>query len=448
MCYSNVHKDKFNPNMAYNKRYEVKESKSGISAVMLQRGGSAGPYFMIQYKDPTIEMGNIPLTLHEVESFIEDNPDLVEINEILMEEAKKITISYEGSGIFTSYEQHKQRLKESEQQKTELEYKVSYFNTQGCIKRPNDMDAVTIYTSIPMQYYKNVLDGGLKSYAQLGQRTRGNVLVGHDQCVYFRPNAWVSDTALETEPIVGIKVDPKQVKIANQEIRTLSDTPSNLAKMYLASEVGYDQFLLEITSAKQAMPPKAPFSNSAGHLVWLTYEEGARYGYTDYIPEIAINISTHITPEMFSYVNAQLARPLDSGPMQEISSTSKQAIHPEMHEEDLLDPRQAVNNKFHLFEVKGEKFTALKEEYKKLRGDHLKTNILLELKRQIGFTSSKEELAALVSKLKESEEYKVLETNQDLTGKIFDFETSSVKAFKEMVKKQENSFEQPVQPKK
>ncbi len=191
----------------------------------------------------------------------------------------------------------------------DIQDQVAKLNTSDCIKKPDTSNAIIIYSCIPQKYYDDVLTHGLKSYDLLtkeSKEARYHALPGHNQCVFFRPGFYVSDDLLKREPYIGIKVDPHKVKIANQEIRTL--TGASLNSMYLVSAVSYDQFHLEREKYLKELPIKFPHSDKSGQLIWLTYMDAVKKNYLPYVPEIAINLSEPIPPEMFAYCNKSLSR--------------------------------------------------------------------------------------------------------------------------------------------
>ena len=193
----------------------------------------------------------------------------------------------------------------------DIQDQIGKLNKSDCIKKPDNSDAIIIYSCIPLQYYNDVLAHGLKSYDLITQESkqdnqRYHALPGHNQCVFFRPSFLVSDDQLKTDAYIGVKADPNKVRIANQEIRTIIS--GNVYNMYLGSAISYDLFRLDWEKYSKELPKKFPYSDTSGHLVWLMYEDGNRKNYVPYIPEIAINISKPIAPDMFAFFNKQLSQ--------------------------------------------------------------------------------------------------------------------------------------------
>jgi hypothetical protein len=100
--------------------------------------------------------------------------------------------------------------------------------------------------------------------------------------------------------------------------------------------------------------------------------------------------------------------------------------------------REGEKSRGHKHEVDTNQFPQIKERYQNLKGDHLKSKILADFKKQIEKISDKEELAELKSELKKKPEYKVLEKSQGRFTR--DGHTSSVKAFEKMFKEQEDNI--------
>lgn len=92
--------------------------------------------------------------------------------------------------------------------------------------------------------------------------------------------------------------------------------------------------------------------------------------------------------------------------------------------------------RLHFFGVNGVKFLNLSEELKNLHGDYLKSQILLCFKKQLVKVKTKEELDDLVNNFKLTDEYQVLATGQGVATRFFARQTSSIKAFNDLVKAQ------------
>lgn len=101
-----------------------------------------------------------------------------------------------------------------------------------------------------------------------------------------------------------------------------------------------------------------------------------------------------------------------------------------------LDPS---GGRTHLFAVTApnEAFKNYKAQYQKLRGDHLKTEILEDLRSQIEGAHSLAELNNLKDNLMQSPEYNILKKGQGVFTKITGIKTSSVKALEAMFKEKE-----------
>ncbi len=82
-------------------------------------------------------------------------------------------------------------------------------------------------------------------------------------------------------------------------------------------------------------------------------------------------------------------------------------------------------------------FQNFRNKYQSFKGDHLKTQILDDLKTRIQESSSKEELEKLKEELKTSYETDVLNTGQGWFTQRFGLKTSSIKALESMIEQQE-----------
>ena len=85
-------------------------------------------------------------------------------------------------------------------------------------------------------------------------------------------------------------------------------------------------------------------------------------------------------------------------------------------------------------------------ELQKLKGDLLKARILFHFKEKLNAAENSSQLKEIVSKLKESPEYKVLETGQGWATKTFKLNTSSKQAFEKMVSEAEEKLENSPKP--
>lgn len=70
------------------------------------------------------------------------------------------------------------------------------------------------------------------------------------------------------------------------------------------------------------------------------------------------------------------------------------------------------------------------------KGDYLKSKILEQFKAELEVITSPEDLTTWLDKQRLSAEYKVLKTGQGFMTRTFGLETSSIKAFNEMVAEQ------------
>ncbi|MGC1181688.1 hypothetical protein [Legionella sp.] len=94
----------------------------------------------------------------------------------------------------------------------------------------------------------------------------------------------------------------------------------------------------------------------------------------------------------------------------------------------------ATKGRQHAFGVNGAKFLKLKEDLKNLKGDHLKSQILIDFQKQLTQSKTHQEVDALVAGFKTSSEYEVLTTSQGVTTRLTKSPTSSIKALNEMIK--------------
>ncbi len=105
----------------------------------------------------------------------------------------------------------------------------------------------------------------------------------------------------------------------------------------------------------------------------------------------------------------------------------------------------ANSKRHHAFDVDGSTFKDLDNDLKGYKGDYLKSKILLNFKKEIERTTSRQSLDRLLKEdLEKRPEYQVLRTGQDLTTRclgFFGLKTSSIKALEEMIKEQQRNFE-------
>ncbi|WP_064115084.1 RhoGAP domain-containing protein [Legionella bozemanae] len=104
------------------------------------------------------------------------------------------------------------------------------------------------------------------------------------------------------------------------------------------------------------------------------------------------------------------------------------------YEAEVRDPSE---NRFHIFNADGNK---LGGEYKGLKGDYLKSRILLNFKSQLEKATS-ENIDNVVGTLENSPKHNVLATSQGFTTWFFNRDTSSIKAFREMVAERRSDLE-------
>lgn len=72
------------------------------------------------------------------------------------------------------------------------------------------------------------------------------------------------------------------------------------------------------------------------------------------------------------------------------------------------------------------------DDYRGMKGDALKTRILINLRNTLKDIDNYDELEDTIKRFKESYEYKILNTKQDISSKIFFQSPSSIKAFKDL----------------
>lgn len=92
-------------------------------------------------------------------------------------------------------------------------------------------------------------------------------------------------------------------------------------------------------------------------------------------------------------------------------------------------------------EVNATKFKNMKLKVQEFKGDLLKSKILEDFKDKIENVGSKQELQDLKTKIKGSDEYKILKTAEGTFTKITGIKTSSEKALNEMFKEQEQNLD-------
>lgn len=102
---------------------------------------------------------------------------------------------------------------------------------------------------------------------------------------------------------------------------------------------------------------------------------------------------------------------------------------------EYLSYQYATTNRgrFHLWSVDTKNINEVKEQYKGLRGDELKTSILINFKNILAEATDEKSLDELVETLKKSDEYKILSSNQNILSRMFQSKTTSVCAFEKLV---------------
>lgn len=165
---------------------------------------------------------------------------------------------------------------------------------------PSDPNGVIIMTRInSADNFAKVRAEGLKSFYEINKANRQQVLNKHDLCIYFRPPGFISEGE---KNVIGIKVDPKLIRVANQEVRDVKyDNPFTA---YQASSIPLDEYICLKEKNAKLSPPLFPFSlTHSGYLLWCTAaEEYRRPDLSVWIPEIVIEVSC-ISPKMFAYVS-------------------------------------------------------------------------------------------------------------------------------------------------
>ncbi|KTD61485.1 Dot/Icm T4SS effector [Legionella santicrucis] len=95
---------------------------------------------------------------------------------------------------------------------------------------------------------------------------------------------------------------------------------------------------------------------------------------------------------------------------------------------------QQSKGRFHLFEATADIIKSYKNNYQNLKGDYLKSQILVDFKKQLEEANNLEDVNKITDDFKKSNEYKILTTGQGLFTKITGIQTSSEKAVDQMVK--------------
>lgn len=89
----------------------------------------------------------------------------------------------------------------------------------------------------------------------------------------------------------------------------------------------------------------------------------------------------------------------------------------------------------HFFETQGNE--QLGSDFSKLKGDYLKSQILLKFKEEIEAISSEDALVDYINKLKKDRRRDILATPQGITTSIFRLETSAINALNQMLEEQQ-----------
>jgi hypothetical protein len=100
----------------------------------------------------------------------------------------------------------------------------------------------------------------------------------------------------------------------------------------------------------------------------------------------------------------------------------------------------AHRNRFHMAAVNPQEFKELKKQFTQFKGDALKANILADFKNKIESAPNEATLNIIVSGLKDTDEYKVLEKGQGLATKALGLETSSINEFNTIVEEARNAL--------
>lgn len=90
---------------------------------------------------------------------------------------------------------------------------------------------------------------------------------------------------------------------------------------------------------------------------------------------------------------------------------------------------------YHFFKAGTENVASLKEKYLHLSGDQLKTAILINFEKALEKANGTQSFKEIEQSLRNSDEFKILATSQGVVTWLLGGETSSVKAFNQMVDK-------------
>lgn len=101
-------------------------------------------------------------------------------------------------------------------------------------------------------------------------------------------------------------------------------------------------------------------------------------------------------------------------------------------------------SRFHAFTASTKDMKTVDASLEGLKGDELKTAILINFKASLDSSKSIVDLEANVKKFKESDEYKVIKQSQGIASSIFRRETSSSKALNELIKGANERIEKEV----
>ncbi|AWN74744.1 RhoGAP domain-containing protein [Legionella anisa] len=160
----------------------------------------------------------------------------------------------------------------------------------------------------------------------------------------------------------------------------------------------------------------------------------------------AENLASMIGPNIFELSNQELSPNLleaisvENEVCADLIKSANEIIKPELrlqgthYEAEVKDPSE---NRFHIFNADGDE---LGGEYQGLKGDFLKSKILLNFKKQLEETTL-ETFDDVVEELMKKTAYTVLATSQGFTTWFFRRDTSSVKAFREMVAERKSDLE-------
>lgn len=89
-----------------------------------------------------------------------------------------------------------------------------------------------------------------------------------------------------------------------------------------------------------------------------------------------------------------------------------------------------TGSRVHVFPVRGP--SAMEADYSPLKGDELKTEILLKFKSSLVGITHRIDLIDKIEEFQASDEYRVLASSQGLSSRLFNLKSSSLKAFQKI----------------